>query len=106
MEENIQEKLGYYLELLGKIKESVQDESTAVRILGEVAKDARMQQIRQERQGHSVEPATQKQRAFLKELGVEVPKRLTKELASQVIDVVLRKSGVLNAEGREMMQIS
>ena len=91
MEENMQARLDHYLELLGKIKESVADEATAVRILGEVAKDARMDKIRQEREKQNGDLATSRQLAFLKRLGVDAPDDLTKKRASGLIDDALEK---------------
>ena len=89
MEENVQEKLTHYPELSGKIKESVADEATAVRILGEVAKDARMTQVRQEREKQNGESATPRQLAYLQRLSVVIPEDLTKIQASEFIDDAL-----------------
>lgn len=76
----------HYLKLLDDIKSRVNDERTAVVILQEVNKDARMAQIREEREIAVDEPATEKQRGFLKKLGVDLPTRLTKREASALID--------------------
>ena len=89
MAEKEQARLDHYLGLLKEIKGQVSDEQTAVRILGEVAKDERMQQIRHERESANAGPATQKQIDYLKSLGVKVKSGLTKSDASAMIDEAL-----------------
>ena len=59
-------------------------------IVSEVAKDERMEQIKEDRNGH---PATAKQLPFLKGLGVEIPAGLSKKEASVLIDEELGKNG-------------
>jgi hypothetical protein len=81
-----------YLDLLGEIKGQVTDEATAARILTEVAKDVRMEQIREEREIQA-EPATQRQLQFLKRLGVEVSAGVSKTEASRLIDQELGRNG-------------
>ena len=92
MKPNIQAKVEGYLELLGEIKGKVGDELIAARILSEVAKDARMDQIREERQNHP-EPATIRQKQFLKRLGVDIQPGLTKAEASRLLDEELGRNG-------------
>ena len=86
MKTNIQTKVDNYLEILNEIKAKVSDEGSAVRILSEVAKDVRMEQIREERESMNGEPATTKQLQYLKTLGVQVNPGLTKRQASRLID--------------------
>lgn len=86
MKANIQTKVESYLEILNEIKAKVSDEASAVRILGEVAKDVRMEQMREEREGMNGEPATAKQLQYLKTLGVQVAPGVTKKQASRLID--------------------
>ena len=92
MKADIQAKVETYLELLGEIKEKVGDEATAARLLTEVAKDVRMDQIREERENHA-EPATTKQLQFLKRLGVKVEPGVAKAEASRLIDEELGRTG-------------
>ena len=49
MDENTQEKLERYLELLGEIKKRVQNEQTAAILLSEIARDSRREQNYQKR---------------------------------------------------------
>ena len=97
MEKKMEEHIDMYLELLNRIKAEVIEEGTAVRVLSEVAKDRRMDQIRQEKQ-QSVQtvldgPATGKQMVYLKKLGVEAFDGLTKRKASEMIDSELARNG-------------
>ena len=71
---------------MNEIKAKVSDEASAVRILGEVAKDVRMEQMREEREVMNGEPATIKQLQYLKSLGVQIAPGLTKKQASRLID--------------------
>lgn len=91
-------KVAEYLELLRGIRAKVGDERTAMNILQEVNKDLRMAQIREERSsGQNIGqleadyPATEKQKNFLKKLGVKTPANLTKKEASALIDEELGK---------------
>ena len=92
MEENIQEKLTSYLELLGEIKDKTEDEGTAVVVLQEISKDRRMDQMRQEKEARNSVPATDKQKRFMKRLGINYPKAITKQEASVLIDEELGKN--------------
>ena len=91
----LDEKVAEYLELFQGIKQKVGDERIAVSILQEVNKDFRMAMIREERNsGSQVEsdfPATERQKSFLKKLGVRIPAKLTKKEASALIDEELGK---------------
>lgn len=64
----------------------------AIAIMGELAKDRRMQEIREERKRNNEKSATQKQIAFLENLGVEVKEGLTKKEASKLIDEALNNN--------------
>jgi phage gp16-like protein len=86
MKTSIQAKVDHYLELLEQLKGKVSDEGSAVRILSEIAKDERMDQMREEREGMNGEPATTKQLQYMKTLGVEIAPGLTKRQASKLID--------------------
>ena len=86
MRASMQERVDHYLELLEQLKGKVSDEGSAVRILSEISKDVRMEQIKEEREGMNGEPATMKQLQYLKTLGIQVSPGLTKRQASRLID--------------------
>jgi len=69
--------------LLEQIKDRTGDERTAVTILQEIARDRRTDRIRTEREGRSNgkngDPATDRQKSFLKRLGVEFAGDITKK---------------------------
>ena len=89
-----------YIEQFDAIKGRVGDEQVAAVILEQIAKDRRTERIAETRNGNrpngktnshraesnGSEPASQKQREYLKDLGVTVPKVLTKYEASKLID--------------------
>ena len=92
MKASIESKVDHYLDLLNEIKGRVEDEQTAARILTEVAKDVRMEQIREER-GTKAEPASVKQLQFMKKLGIEPEPGVSKTEASRLIDEELGRNG-------------
>ena len=97
--ETAEKTVEQYLTLLGKIKARTGDDRTALTILQEVSKDMRMAQVREEREngyGHGSNQsddaeATERQCAYLRRLGVEIPEGLTKKEASALIDEALAK---------------
>jgi len=91
MKATVEARLQHYLDLLEEIKSKVGDELFALRILGEIAKDERMEQIREER-NNKAEPATARQLQFMRKLGVEVPPGCSKTEASRLIDEELGNS--------------
>ncbi len=91
MENEIKQRVGDYLELFNEIKERVEDEITARAIMFEVSKDRRMEEIREEQEARNGEPATAKQLAFLKDLGISFRKGITKREASELLDEALGK---------------
>lgn len=93
MDAKMKEKLNAYLELLDEISEKTDDESTAVALLREISKDRRMEQIREE-QGfkNGDTPATDKQKKFMDDLGIEFADDITKKQASFLIDTELGKT--------------
>jgi len=94
MEANIQAKLDSYLELFEQIKQKTQgDDKIALSILTEISKDRRMEEIRQEKEAKNAEPATEKQKKFMKKLGMDFPKNATKKEASVMIDEELSRNG-------------
>ena len=93
MKFDMQSKLGEYLKLLEQIKQKTQDERTAVALLQEVSKDRRSAEIREERGVEQNQPATDKQKNFMKKLGIKFPDTVTKQEASTLIDEELGKNG-------------
>ena len=97
--ENQQTTLDEYVTLFGALKARTNDSSAAAAILQEMARDARGERARQERQaGKTVHGetvgnglATQKQRDWLKDLGVQIPRDCTKSQASELIDQALAR---------------
>lgn len=85
MKTSTEARLEHYLGLLDEIKAKVGDELDAVRILSEIAKDERMEQIREEKK-IKAEPATTKQLQFMKKLGLEAQPGISKTEASRLID--------------------
>ena len=92
MDEQTQEQLTKYLELLGEIKSKTEDERTASVVLQELSKDRRMEEMRQVRETRNNVPATDKQKKFMTKLGIEYPKTVTKQEASALIDEELGKN--------------
>jgi hypothetical protein len=96
MQFDMQSKLDEYWRLLEQIKQKTTDERTAVSLLQEVSKDRRSAEIREEREtrksegkkgeAKNNEPATEKQKQFMKKLGIEYPADVTKQYASMLID--------------------
>lgn len=86
MKASIQAKVERYLEVLNEIKGKVEDEGSAVRILSEIAKDERMDQMREDREMMNGEPASMRQLQYLKTLGIQIAPGLTKKQASKLID--------------------
>jgi hypothetical protein len=91
MDAYTQSKLDEYLDLLEDIKEKTEDERTAMALLQEISKDRRTEKIRMERETknsnrNNVDSATDRQKSFLKKLGIEFAKDITKKQASFLID--------------------
>jgi hypothetical protein len=98
MQFDVQSKLEEYLKLLEQIKQKTGDERTAVSLLQEVSKDRRSAEIREERETknsdtNSSEPATEKQKQFMKKLGIKFPATVTKQEASMLLDEELGRNG-------------
>lgn len=103
MQFDMQSKLDEYLRLLEQIKQKTTDERTAVALLQEVSKDRRSAEIREERESRKGEtrdndeagsqPATEKQKQFMKKLGIKVPAGVTKQEASLMIDEKRMQNG-------------
>jgi len=101
MKFDMRSKLDEYLRLLEQIKQKTTDERTAVALLQEVSKDRRSAEIREERESKNNSgdsnndsiPATEKQKQFMKKLGIKFPATVTKQEASLMIDEELGRSG-------------
>jgi hypothetical protein len=95
MDEDTQTRLDEYLGLLEDIKEKTRDEKTALALLQEISKDRRTEQIRIERDtrngGRNGDMATDRQKSFLKKLGIDFAQDITKKPASFLIDHELGK---------------
>jgi hypothetical protein len=95
MDEDTQTRLDEYLGLLEDIKEKTRDEKTALALLQEISKDRRTEQIRIERDtrngGRNGDMATDRQKSFLKKLGIDFAQDITKKQASFLIDHELGK---------------
>jgi hypothetical protein len=98
MKFDVQSKLDEYLRLLEQIKQKTTDEKTAVSLLQEVSKDRRVAEMHEEREtknsgSQNSEPATPKQKQFMKKLGIDFPATVTKQEASVLIDEELGRNG-------------
>ena len=98
MQFDMQSKLEEYLKLLEQIKQRTTDERTAVSLLQEVSKDRRSAEIREEREtknsdAQDSQPATEKQKQFMKKLGIKFPATVTKQEASLMIDEERGRNG-------------
>ena len=92
MPEELQTKLDFYLEAYEQAKQRVTDTHAAATIVQELAKDLRKMQIGHEpTSANGQQPATLKQIEYLRNLGVEVKKDLTKREASALIDEALAR---------------
>ena len=87
--EVIQTTITDYVTLLGTLRQETANESTAVALLQEIAKDRRVKQMNGE--SVFVVPATEKQLKYLKKLGIDVAEGITKDEASQLIDKAVTK---------------
>ena len=90
MESKDMDKLDSYTELYDEIREKTESDSAAVAILQEMGKDRRSAQIREEKTTVNHEPATEKQKRFMKRLGMNIPAGVTKKEASALLDEELK----------------
>lgn len=84
--EFVRERIDAYVKFLDGIVGKVKSEAVALGLLQECARDRRMEEIRRERDRSNGDAATERQIAFLRDLGVEIEPGLTKRQASQLID--------------------
>ena len=90
METNFEDKVDSYIELYDSIREKCESDSAAIAIFQEAGKDRRSEQIREERENKNHEPATDKQKRFMKSLGIDFPVGVTKKEASALLDQELK----------------
>ena len=89
MDQDIKEKVDGYLWLFEEIKKKSGSETVALTLLQEVAKDKRMEEMRET---NNNQPATTKQKKFMDDLGIDYPKTVTKKEASTLIDEELGRN--------------
>lgn len=98
MDTETQRKLDDYVALYDAISEKMGNDAVAVAIMQELCKDRRSGEIRVERAGKSGEantnePATEKQKKFMKKLNIAFPANVTKHEASALLDEELARLG-------------
>jgi hypothetical protein len=93
MKFDMQSKLDEYMRLLEQIKQRTTDEANAVSVLQELSKDRRAAERQGEHEAQDSEPATEKQKNFMKNLKIKFPDTVTKREASVLIDEELGKNG-------------
>ncbi len=88
MENEIQAKIDWYVDVLRDAKGKVRDEHVASVIMNAVGEDVRVGVVKApavDNSGNGL-VATEKQRAFLERLSVTIPPGCSKEKASELID--------------------
>ena len=98
METETQRKLDDYVALYDAISEKLDSDAAAIAILQELSKDRRSGEIRVERaaksdEANANEPATEKQKKFMKKLNIAFPANVTKHEASTLLDEELARLG-------------
>ncbi len=78
-----------YAELFEAIRKKVSDKEVAIAILQEIGKDKRSQIISDERKE---EPASEKQKKFMRDLGIKFPEKISRKEAAVLIDENCRKA--------------
>jgi hypothetical protein len=82
-----------YVELYKQARELAVDRDVALAVFQEMAKDIRIRQIKQERTQKANGAASEKQKAYLRRLGVEFGQAITREEASRLIDEAVDREG-------------
>ncbi len=97
MDETTRQKMSEYLELFDAIKAKINNEQVALALFQEVAKDVRSDkratQTQEGQDAKGSEPATKKQKEFMRKLGLKYPANVTKLEASALLDEELGKNG-------------
>jgi hypothetical protein len=87
MDDNTKQKLDGYLELFNEIFAKTRDDKVSMAILVEIAKDIRVEQMKEDKSFNGDLPATDKQKSFLEKLGAVIPQEgLTRKKASEIIE--------------------
>lgn len=93
--EEIDKRIELYIDILTKIRGKVSDEESVRAVLFQVGKDLRTPSMKgrdKNNPGSNADvPATPKQLALMKKLGVEAPEGLTKKECSKMLDERLDK---------------
>ena len=95
MRDDIQERIGDYLDAFRHTKDIVNDGVVVAAIIEQVGKDTRCEWMMSERSngnGNFEQVATEKQLGFLKRLKVDAPSGCTKQEASRLIDEAQAKA--------------
>jgi hypothetical protein len=100
METDTRQRLNSYVALFELISGKVKNDAATVAILQEMARDRRAQQMRAEREARNIQPATERQKKFMKKLGIQFPATVTKKEASVVIDEGLARNAELMRQGQ------
>jgi len=93
MDSETQQRVNGYVALFDAIAEKTESDAVAIAILQEMSKDRRGQQMSGERVDKNGKPATDRQKRYLRKLGLEFPENITKAEASALIDEELGKNG-------------
>jgi hypothetical protein len=93
MDEKTKQKLDTYLGLFQELKQRTGSESIALALTQEIAKDDRTNQIQEQINLKNSEPATDKQKKFMKKLNIPFPATVTKKEAAALIDEELGRNG-------------
>ena len=88
-EDNVEAIVQKYLDIYARVKDKVSHEHIEA-VLAEIGKEIRMKEYKQDDVAEFDEPATKKQINFLKRHGVEIPAKLTKNAASEMIENIMR----------------
>ena len=85
-EMEIQDEIDEYANLLEKIKKRIPDSNEALVVLDQIGRDKRTGLIQGLQNSNGDAPATDKQKNYLKDLGVEFGDSITKKEASDMIE--------------------
>ena len=85
MNKEMKESISHYVELYDAIQEKTGNDVITVTILQEIGKDTRSGKMAAAG-GNNHVPATEKQKDFLRDLGVEFLESITKKEASDMIE--------------------
>ncbi len=90
MDKYIKSKVDEYVKLFDEIAVKTDSEQVALGLLDQICKDQRMNQIKQERKNS--DGATDKQKHFMRKLGIDFPEGISKKEASMLLEEELAKA--------------